>query len=68
MFERNEKPANTTSRTPQRRARETTLDGQGAVQDILWCSAGSKNYGDLGLLPGLVTRLTGSIPCPNTTG
>ncbi|KAL7726289.1 hypothetical protein ACLKA6_008468 [Drosophila palustris] len=38
---------NTTSRTPQRRARETTLDGQGAVQGILWCSAGSKNYGDL---------------------
>ncbi|KAM8718744.1 hypothetical protein ACLKA7_001457 [Drosophila subpalustris] len=47
MFERDERTANTTSRTPQRRARETTLDGQGAVQGILWCSAGSKNYGDL---------------------
>ncbi|KAL7725903.1 hypothetical protein ACLKA6_000670 [Drosophila palustris] len=47
MFERGERTANTTSRTPQRRAWETTLDGQGAVQGILWCSAGSKNYGDL---------------------
>ncbi|KAL7723595.1 hypothetical protein ACLKA6_005242 [Drosophila palustris] len=47
MFERGERTANTTSRTPQRRAWETTLDGQGAVQGILWCSAGSKNYGEL---------------------
>ncbi|KAL7723131.1 hypothetical protein ACLKA6_012434 [Drosophila palustris] len=44
MFEHNERTATTTLRTPQRRARETTLDGQGAVQETLdlqdefgWC-------------------------------
>ncbi|KAL7724222.1 hypothetical protein ACLKA6_020028 [Drosophila palustris] len=47
MFDRNKSTETTTSRTPQRQARGTTLYGQGAVQGILLCSAGSMNYWEI---------------------